>query len=363
MKNILRSALIGIILGIAILFFLIYDGFDHIKYGLSKEEYVYTTSSINSDPYIGNMKNILKYKECVSKTMDGVYEIAHDLKSGNLTDLEKALIINDRLVLKVQYAQEIENMRLEDAPPTYFSGYGALVDELAVCQGYALSYDFIMKYLGIESKYYDSEKMDHAWNSVKIDGIHYFVDVTHNDPMGVRLGTVLHDHFLLSSKAYYNSDPNHKVDDFDMSLTDTKYDKYFWRNIDSAFLYTAGNIFYIDNRKKTLNSFRNGKITKLMDIDDIWMSKGGSHWEGSFSYLNEDEGKLYYNDSAHIYQLDPLTRKTKKVWSPQIDRANHENIFGFLIQKGEFIIEYDSDANSQNMKRMSIHREDLEKAQ
>lgn len=58
--------------------------------------------------------------------------------------------------------------------------YGGLVNGKAVCAGYALILNEVLKYIGMKSQYVvgDDLKDAHAWNQVQIDGKWYNVDPT-----------------------------------------------------------------------------------------------------------------------------------------------------------------------------------------
>ncbi|MBQ9990283.1 MAG: hypothetical protein IJP31_05000 [Lachnospiraceae bacterium] len=55
-------------------------------------------------------------------------------------------------------------------PDSSFSAYGVFVEEIAVCQGYALAYKLLCDRVGIECYMVTSDSMNHAWNIVWLDG-------------------------------------------------------------------------------------------------------------------------------------------------------------------------------------------------
>lgn len=89
-------------------------------------------------------------------------------------DLEKA--IHDRLVLACTYNNS----------SFCHTAYGALVEHVAVCDGFARAFQYLCRAVGIETMLVAGESTNpangvpegHAWNVVKIDGQHYHVDVT-----------------------------------------------------------------------------------------------------------------------------------------------------------------------------------------
>ncbi len=137
-------------------------------------------------------------------------EIDHalaDIKEG-MTDVEKALILHDYLVREVDYSLAVQNGW--DYSNDVYTLKGVFVDRIAVCQGYATAYSFLLSEVGVESMLVASDPMNHAWNLVKIDGNWYHVDVTWDDPTNgyevdfCRGGFVRHEYFLRSDEEFLN---------------------------------------------------------------------------------------------------------------------------------------------------------------
>ncbi|SEW34429.1 transglutaminase domain-containing protein [[Clostridium] fimetarium] len=85
-----------------------------------------------------------------------------------------------------------------------FSAYDALYKKLAVCQGYALSFQKFMDAMGIEAQIVKGDidtklaKGSHAWNIVKLNGAWYCVDCTWDG----QDDSTRYDYFLLGAKEY-----------------------------------------------------------------------------------------------------------------------------------------------------------------
>lgn len=114
----------------------------------------------------------------------------------SMSDIEKALVLHDYLVREVDYG-------FDDKDDCY-GVKGALVNRLAVCNGYALAYSRLLQECGISSYVVGSDAMDHAWNLVKINGNWYHVDVTWDDPTNQRGGYVSHTFFMRSDTEMLN---------------------------------------------------------------------------------------------------------------------------------------------------------------
>ena len=58
--------------------------------------------------------------------------------------------------------------------------YGALVNHLSICQGFAQTYDYLCKRAGLFSLVVSGNTSfgDHAWNIIKLDDGYYHVDTT-----------------------------------------------------------------------------------------------------------------------------------------------------------------------------------------
>lgn len=115
-----------------------------------------------------------KYNQLIIKAN----EIIKSIISDDMTAYEKEKAIHDYLVMNIRYDEE------NQSPIESHTAYGALVNGVAVCDGYAESFDLLLKIVGIKSKliYGTMDNVLHAWNLVEINGKKYFVDVTADDP-------------------------------------------------------------------------------------------------------------------------------------------------------------------------------------
>ena len=81
------------------------------------------------------------------------------------SDFEKALYLNDYLAANCYY----------DETYSKYSAYNALVEKTAVCQGYSLAYQALLRKVGIRCDVIGSESLNHAWNLIEINGKLYHV--------------------------------------------------------------------------------------------------------------------------------------------------------------------------------------------
>lgn len=100
------------------------------------------------------------------------------------TDLEKLLVIHDKMVADCDYdVRVLDNSTKEQAPDTVYHALGVLRDKFAVCQGYSQALYMIAKELGIELDFCVSDEKNHIWNYVNLDGKWYHMDMTNDDPV------------------------------------------------------------------------------------------------------------------------------------------------------------------------------------
>lgn len=122
--------------------------------------------------------------------IDAVMTAARDIAtqaSAYSTDYDKMKFVHDYLVDNVTYdhfcADKDSKTKPKVSSQQSHTVYGALINDLAVCDGYAKTYQLVMNMLGIECEYIDGDAGGgHAWNFMKLDGKYYWMDVTWDDP-------------------------------------------------------------------------------------------------------------------------------------------------------------------------------------
>ena len=169
-------------------------------------------------------------------------KIIFDLVESDFTDLEKALLVHDRVDKLVDY---VNNGSDDD-----HNIVGVLINKKAVCEGYAQTYCYLLKKLGIESRMASSNELVHAWNIIILNGKKYHIDATWDDPLPDIDGRAKHTNFLCSTQKFKNSEGGayHNASDYNTEPTDTTYDDYFWNDCDSGFEVCGGKIYYIDKK-------------------------------------------------------------------------------------------------------------------
>lgn len=110
-------------------------------------------------------------------------EILNSLDLDGQSDYEKAVAVHDYLVENIIY--DSEGFDSGDIEADQYSMYGALVENSAVCEGYAEAFLYFMNELNVDCKRVTGlgNGGDHAWNLVNIDGQWYHLDATFDDPV------------------------------------------------------------------------------------------------------------------------------------------------------------------------------------
>lgn len=186
-----------------------------------------------------------KYEAAVKKALR---EALGDNLGSNMTQLQKALLLHDWLLLNCQY--DTTKMR-----KYAYCEYGAIVEGLAVCSGYTRAYNDLLSRVGIDAEFVYGflNREAHAWSRVTIDGKKYHVDVTADDPVPDAQGRVEYVYFLVSDKKLSGHT------DYKLHCTDTKYDNnQLLRGYPPRFIWDEriNKFYYVDMTEvKTTSDF------------------------------------------------------------------------------------------------------------
>ena len=296
-------------------------------------EYLYTEAEYNA-----------MYAKCEAVADDMLSDI---IAAEGLTDVERALLVHDRLALRCNYDKELTHSNKFDI-------YGALIDGYAVCEGYTKSYIYLLNKLGIKSIICASDTLNHAWNIVYIDGVPYHVDVTWDDIVGLA-GEVYHDNFLLSSAALYAGgselfENGHIAEDYNTTPVDTRYDDYFWRGSYSPFVLLDGEIYYIDSTRCTINRYTTEGNEELYKCRTRW----NKYWN-LYGRLSTDGETLFYNTNTEVCELDKDTLISTRIFEPEETKAGLE-IYGFEYRDGYLICDLAATNNYFNSEVIRVDK-------
>lgn len=320
---------------------------------LCKTKYTYTKKNGVVMPEtrkytISSIKYTIKKSEFAAKNKKFLAAADKALAQINdsMTDLQKALVLHDYLVLNNAY----------DTSLTRYTAYDALVDGTSVCQGYAMAYSYLMQQAGIECTMIVSDKMSHAWNYVKIDGKWFHVDVTSDDPLYNGKydlhGRVDHKYFMLSDNAIKKLGHNNWDTAGLPAAKTATYNNYFWKDVQTSIVNIGADWFWFEmdetspayNKNyeklssgdefnnnffrmysllKTYN-FDTKKTKTLYKLDSTWYTNGSENtksksWvEASYTSIAAYNGLLYFNSNKKIMSIKPDGTGLKTVSSPKL---------------------------------------------
>lgn len=244
--------------------------------------------------YLENIESLKeKYEELRSKTDLIIASVVTD----EMTDYEKEKALHDYLIETTRYDEE------NQWPVESHTAYGALVNGVAVCDGYAEAFDLLLKKVGIKSKlvYGSLDGELHAWNLVEIKGKEYFVDVTANDPTNNENNYMKYTFFNVPFDFMTNSH------DFeaDYSWVNAIEENYFYKN-DHYFdsIESVNNFIYNElsnNSEKTRINFMLASKTlkEQINLDKIiqeYLSDNRNTYNRNYSYLELDSDFKYIYD-------------------------------------------------------------------
>lgn len=115
-------------------------------------------------------------------------DIIEEIINDQMTDEEKVKIIHDYLANHIIY--DPNPIGENDFKDISHTAYGALIDGVAVCDGYAEAYKYLLDKVNIENVLIFGESdeegnfegaVNHAWNLIKIDGAYSHYDLTWAD--------------------------------------------------------------------------------------------------------------------------------------------------------------------------------------
>ncbi len=289
-----------------------------------------------------------EYFQMVSECEAVADEMLADIKAApHLTDVEKALLIHDRLALGCRYDKELTHQNKFDI-------YGALIEGYAVCEGYTKAYMYLLDKVGIKSEICSSEKLKHSWNIVYIDGVPYHVDVTWDDIISLA-GEVYHDNFLVSSQALYEGgsdifENGHVADDYNTIPSDTTYDNYFWKHSYSAFQLLDGELYYVDSTRCTINKYTPDGNEELYKCRTRW----NKYWN-LYCRISTDGETLFYNTNTGIFEFDKDTLISTQVFEPEEVKAGLE-IYGFEYNDGYLVCDLSATNNYYNSEVIRVDK-------
>lgn len=176
------------------------------------QAYLNQTPIPESDPKAGELY------EAVKMILDSVI-------TEGMSDYEKELAIHDYLVTHCKYSEDPVMPSGSDV----YRAYGALVNQDAVCNGYAEALQLLFMCAGIKSEFVigTAGGVDHAWNLVQLNGKWYHLDATWDDPLPDQGENTLHPFFNVTDDIMAQ---NHTWNTEDYPAAESMEENYYVKN-------------------------------------------------------------------------------------------------------------------------------------
>lgn len=325
---------------------------------------------------------------------DRAVEKAMSVVNDGMSDLEKAVALHDYIAVNTKYNWTTGNGGYISSPHTIYTAYGVLVEQDAVCQGYALAYKLLLNKAGIESGVVISNAMHHEWNYIKLDGKYYYVDVTWDDSMwGFNniagfwdlAGSVLHENMFLSFDElrvnHRPTDSNHNylnvAADWEITrngmgasyiglATSSDMDDFWWKTVKNPFVWAEGNNFYyIDSgilykgdvaksRRSTIGYLGNGNTKGLFEINGkIYFARSNGLYSmdtsGTITFVTLPESNISLNGCAKVYQ----PKEDKELVYMQSGSMVYDCTIGEILGQNEYTVTF-VDSNGKELKKQVV---------
>ena len=148
--------------------------------------YVYIDNGDKSNYLIDEFSSKKEVESAISQIESVKNQLVSKKTGDTYNDIK---LVHDYLVDNVEYDTSISK-------PNIYNTYGALINHMAVCEGYARSFKYIMDNMGIpcvlvigKGTNSKGETENHAWNYIELKGAWYAIDTTWDDPVVTGVGT------------------------------------------------------------------------------------------------------------------------------------------------------------------------------
>lgn len=157
------------------------------------------------------------------------YEIKNEIIESSMTDYEKELAIHDYIVKNYEFdmdaAQDAKGSNVRAHSVT-----GMLLDGKGVCEAYANTFMLLCRMSGLDCDLATGtlDGVKHQWNTVKLGGEYYNIDLTSDDPVPNVKGRVYYNCFNLSDEEISKT---HVPDNTNRKCSGIRYNYYNYNNL------------------------------------------------------------------------------------------------------------------------------------
>jgi len=354
------------------------DGLDFCvdvsEYGMKREEADDITADfLNMNPQYFFVENVcITYDEATDEVDEFYFEydamsqqqreqlnvVAAAIIDGinpSWSDVEKLFYLHDYVVLHCQY----------DLTYSKYDSYNCLVEGSAVCQGYAEAFEMLGNLAGIETQTVTSSQVNHAWNVVTLNGKHYFIDTTWDDPIAgytdPNTGKTVSCHqyeqycrhvYFLKSQDYFDepqagSSKNHNATDMKSGYVnirnkynDHEFDDADWNDTKSAVACLDDGFIYLKTDGGIYRCTNNDLAgTKVQSVSPRWtyFDMPGYFFTESFGNVVGIGDSVFVNSYDTVYKMSLSDYSLTAVYSLTDTQKQYENIYG-MYASGTSII-------------------------
>ena len=273
-----------------------------------------------------NSGHVNAFKSAANKALSGI-------ESG-WTDEQKALYLHDYLVTTCEYDLTYSN----------YSAYDVLVGHSAVCQGYALAYDYLLGRAGVGSNVITSEALDHAWNLVTVADKTYYVDCTWDDPSNIMVESYCgHKHFLRNKAGFVGTGHNASdwIDAWGVNVYSSStlgvsgdYESAYWLDVLSPISHVGNLWAYVHSTWVSGVSAVNVMAHDYSTGNDVALAsdlpaKWG--WQAYYNCLATDGTAFYATAPNGIYRIAALENGGKtQVYSLSSAEQAAGSLYGIM---------------------------------
>jgi hypothetical protein len=257
---------------------------------------------------------------------------------------EKA--IHDYMLLNCEY--DYDNFNNNTIPPDSYGIRGVLVNKMAVCNGYAVTFKMFMEMLGIECEMITSFELNHAWNRVRLDGEWYMVDVTWDDPVPDQQGRTLYTYFNVPTWFF-----GHEAGDYSQTAEGTRWmgETTYYLDADGAEDRIADileeEVRQVNKNKMIAFYVNSTAARKASDVLNNWFDIS--------PYYNAFNFKAYHSENSGVIRLigeyDSYQEYEKEQIGDEIFKVSFEELEGRLF---EFVGQNIKEINKEKVFAFSI---------
>ncbi|NFL82749.1 sugar-binding protein [Clostridium botulinum] len=257
------------------------------------------------------------------------------------TDLEIEYAIHDYITQNCTYDKD--NYDKKTVPNISHTSYGALINQIAVCDGYSKATMLLLNEYGIEAGIVTNDS--HAWNYVNIDGNYYQTDLTWDDPTP-ETNKITYKNFNCSDNVMRKIHP--WTSTIPERCTDTTFDDLF-RIING-------------NSVNGKNSVRIKDKLYYLEGTDLWKCNLDGSNKTLFSKnitqsanmvnLVTNDNDIYYLSELEIKKINTNDKKidTFKNLSNEFNFTSGRYSVQFYIKNSKLNIRFGQSKNDSNLK-------------